>query len=381
MTTRHLILKELLHRRISFLLGCLGVAGSVTLFVFFFTASDASRKETTRLMRDMGLNLRIIPRQTDMSQFWTNGFSEQTMPEDCVDRLASNRGLNYAHMQATLQQRIAWKGRDVILTGIRPEISAPDRAESSMTFRIEPGTVYVGFDLARALGLKKGQSVEIRGKPFQIVRCLAESGSDDDIRIYGNLHDIQALVNLPGRINEIKALNCLCLDVEADPILALREQLERVLPDTRVIQMKAIADAREKQRRTVERYLSFIMPFVLVLSVVWVGLLAMINIRERRHEIGVLRAVGHGSGTIAAMVLGRAVAVGVVGGCVGFAIGTWLALRFGPDIFRVTAKAIQPAYILLGWSVLGASVCSALASLVPASLAVTQDPAVTLSEE
>jgi putative ABC transport system permease protein len=381
MTTPQLILKEALHRKVNFLLSLLGVAGAVTLFVFFFTASEASRKETARLMRDIGLNLRIIPRQTDMNSFWTVGFSDQTMPEAFVDRLASQRGLNYTHMQATLQKRIVWRDRQVILTGIRPEMSTPDRPEAVMTFRIEPGTVYVGFELARDLGLKKGQSVDISGKSFRIERCLSESGSDDDIRIYAHLHDVQALLNLPGRINEIKALNCVCLNVERDPIIALREQLGRVLPETKVIQMKAIADAREQQRRMVERYLSFIMPFVLVLGVVWVGLLAMINARERRQEIGILRAIGHGSGKIAGLLLGRAVVVGVLGAFVGFIVGTELALTFGAQIFRITAKAIYPMFSLLGWSVLGASAFSGLAGMIPATLAITEDPAVTLSQE
>ena len=41
--------------------------------------------ETRRLMRDIGFNVRIIPRDTDMSRFWTEGYSEHTMPEDSVD--------------------------------------------------------------------------------------------------------------------------------------------------------------------------------------------------------------------------------------------------------------------------------------------------------
>ncbi len=381
MTTFHLILKEIRHRKVNFLLGLLGVAVAATLFVFFFTAADASRRETARLMRDIGLNLRILPKNTDMNRFWAVGFSDQTMPEAFVDRLASQRGLNYTHLQATLQKRYEWRNRHVILTGIRPEVSPPDRPEASMTFKVEPGTAYVGFELAREFGLKKGQSIELGGKTLRIERCLSETGTDDDIRIYGHLRDVQDVLKLPGQINEIRALNCLCLNVNQDPIIALREQLDRTLPETKVIQMKAIADARENQRRMVERYLSFVMPFVLVLSVVWVGLLAMVNVRERRQEIGILRAIGHGSGIIATLFLGKAIVVGIIGAVLGFAVGTCLATVFGPDIFRMVSKTIVPMYSLLGWSLLIASVFSALASFVPTSLAITQDPAITLSQE
>ncbi|MBN1345122.1 MAG: FtsX-like permease family protein [Phycisphaerae bacterium] len=381
MTTLHLIGKEILHRKLNFLLGVLGVVGAITLFVFFFTANEASRRETTRLMRDMGLNLRIIPKGTDRNRFWSAGFSDKTMPEEFVDRLASAKGLNYAHMLAMLHKMITWRDREVILTGLMPERSSPDKPKPAMTFKIDPGTVYVGSQLAKAFDLKKGQTIEIRGKPFKIVRCLAESGSDDDIRIFGHIGDVQAALDLPGQINEIKALNCVCLATEQDPMTALCEQLERVLPEAEVIPIKAIFDAREKQRRMVERHLAFILPFVLVLSVVWIGLLAMINVRERRNEIGILRAIGHGSGKIAGLFMGKAVVVGVIGGAIGFVVGTGLALIYGPDIFRVTAKAIQPMYPLLAWSVLGASAFAALASFIPTTMAVTQDPAVTLSQE
>ena len=50
--------------------------------VFFFTTSEASKRETIRLTRDMGFNLRIIPGKTDMDEFWTRGFSKYTMPEE-----------------------------------------------------------------------------------------------------------------------------------------------------------------------------------------------------------------------------------------------------------------------------------------------------------
>jgi putative ABC transport system permease protein len=195
------------------------------------------------------------------------------------------------------------------------------------------------------------------------------------------LKDVQRITNMPGRINEIKALNCLCRDPKQDPLTVLREQLERVLPETKVIQLRAIADAREKQRRTIERYLAFVMPFVLVVAVGWVGVLAMLNVRERRQEIGILRAIGHGSGRIAAMFLGKAIVVGLLGGALGFAVGTGLAIVYGPEIFRITAKMIRPMYPLLGWSLVGASAFAALASFIPTTVAVTQDPAVTLSQE
>jgi len=111
MRTLRLILKEAMYRKLSFLLGLLGVAAAVALFVFFFTAGEASRRETARLTRDMGLNLRIIDGHTDMNYFWSAGFSNLTMPEKAVKQLAAKSGLNYSHLLPTLKRRERLRGR------------------------------------------------------------------------------------------------------------------------------------------------------------------------------------------------------------------------------------------------------------------------------
>ncbi len=381
MRTAHLILREVAYRKLHFLLSLLGVVAAVALFVFFFTAGQASRLETARLMRNMGLNLRIIPRNTDMVRFGLTGYSEETMPEEYVHHLASRAGLNYAHLLAALKQKVKWRGRDVILTGILPEISPIDKRKPSMSLTVEPGTVYVGYELARELQLKTGDEIELFDKTFTVASCLPQSGTNQDIRISGHLHDVQALVEKAGRINEIQALDCLCFDKDADAFNALREQLGRVLPDAKVIQIRPIAEAREKQRRMIEDYLALAVPFVLVVCAAWIGLLAMINVRERRQEIGILRALGYGSAKIASLFLGKATAVGVLGAVVGFGIGTGLTLVFGPHVFPVTGGMIKPMYALLAWSVVAAPAFAAIASFLPAMIAVTQDPAVTLRQE
>lgn len=382
MTVFHLIFKEFIHRKLNSFLSLLAIVTAVALFVSFFTAGQASKRETTRLMRDMGFNLRIIPKETDMDKFWATGFSEDTMPEEYVNRFASRKNLDYNHLTAILQKRVLWRGMEAILTGISPEeVSPPGKRKPPMNFRIEQGTVYLGFELANSLGIKKGDVVEIFGKPFAVARCLSESGSDDDIRIYGNLRDVQNILNMEGKINEIKALDCICPTPGKNSLTVLREQLALLLPDAKVIQIQSIATARERQRLTVEKYFAFIIPFVLIACAVWIAALAMMNVRERRHEIGIMRALGYSSSKIALLFLGKAVVTGLIGAAVGFAIGTGLALSYGPDIFKVTAKMINPAYGLLGWSIIAAPTFAALSSFIPSMIAVTQDPAITLSEE
>jgi predicted lysophospholipase L1 biosynthesis ABC-type transport system permease subunit len=48
-------------------------------------------------------------------------------------------------------------------------------------------------------------------------------------------------------------------------------------------------------------------PLVVLAAAVWVGLLSLANVRQRRAEIGLLRALGKSSTTIASLLLGKAV--------------------------------------------------------------------------
>jgi len=251
-----------------------------------------------------------------------------------------------------------------------------------MAFIMKPETVIIGYEVANSLKLKKSDIVDILGKKLTVDKTLSESGSDDDIRIYAQLSDIQKILNLDGQINEIKALNCLCLtDDKQDPLVVLREQLEQLLPEAKVVMNRTIAVARESQRLLLEKYFAFIMPFVVVVCAAWIGTLAMINVRERKQEIGVLRAIGYGGGKIATLFIGKALSLGIIGAVLGFGIGTVLSLIYGPDIFKVTAKMVKPIYGLLSWSLVVAPLFAVLSTFIPTMIAITQDPALTLRDE
>jgi len=377
-----LIYKEILHRKLNFTLATLAVTFAVAFFVSFFTSSEASNRETIRLTRDMGFNLRIIPRGTDMNKFWTNGYSELFMPEDYIDQFWEFKDFSFAHLTASLHKKIVWNNKEVLLTGIAPEIEPSGKKKTAMIFSIDPGTVYVGYELAKEMQIQQEDTIMINGSFFIVAKTLSESGSVDDIRIYGALPEFQELVGLDGKINEIMALNCLCISPdETDPLEILRFQLDQVLPEAEVVMNTSIANARERQRHMLEKYFSLITIFVIFIIAIWIGTLAMINARDRKQEIGILQAIGHKWRNIAILFIGRAVIIGIISAILGYAIGTLLALKFGPTVFMITAESIKPIYSIFFWSLIAAPVFSAIATFIPTIYAVLQDPAITLRED
>ncbi|MCE5240788.1 FtsX-like permease family protein [bacterium] len=374
-----LMVRELRLRWLSFMLALLAVACAAALVVGLTAMGRAANVEAKRLMRNLGFNLLVLPGQADLAQYWSTDTVRGDMPEAYVQKLAQTPGIGADHYVATLQQRLAWRGLEIVLTGILPERNAVDApGKDPMGYSVGPGECFVGYAIAHDLGLKEGQRIEIQGVPLKVARCMIEDASKEDVRLYTHLADAQKILKRPGRINTIQALGCLCT---GGALSILRGRIAKVLPDTYVTELRTIATARVETRQMVEQNAGVVVGTVVLTAALWVALLAWLNVRERRQEIGVLRALGFGSGHVAVLFLGRAVLIGALGALLGFAVGTWLAGAYGADIFKLTFAKVKPAVDLLPRTVLGCVAITALASLLPAMVAVTQDPARTLMEE
>jgi len=377
-----LAIKEMLHYRFNLVSTLMALIIAVGLFVSFYTLNIASDRETKRLTRDMGFNLRIIPGETDINRFWIEGYADKTMPQEYIGRFMEYSDFAFAHLTATLHHRMNWQGDDILLTGISQEYEPSGKDKSPMIFSIPGGEAYVGYEIARQNDIRSGDSIALAGKNYHVTHVNAETGSIDDIRLFVNLEEAQEIAGKKGEINEIMALNCLCVTSDtAQAIQVIRSQLEEVLPEAKVIMNMTIAEAREKQRIMVEKYGSYLLLLILLSTGLWIGILAMNNVKARRHEIGILKALGYPSGTVAGVFLIKYLLIALAGAVFGFLAGTWLSLETGSEIFRVTADGISPVYSLLLWALLLTPAFMAISTFIPFITAINQEPFKTLREE
>jgi putative ABC transport system permease protein len=284
------------------------------------------------------------------------------------------------------------------LVGYAPEADQPGSPEKKpIGLVIEPGTVVLGHE--SGIGHKKGDTVSILGRPFEVAAILNERGTNDDIMLAVNLKDAQSLLDKPGQITEILAVNCRCETV--DRVGEIREQLVKVLPDTKIEEWNSAAVARAEQRELVKKHhqqsaaalvdqrretqdrlaalVGVITPLVSAAAALLVGLLVWANVRQRRNEIGVLRALGKSSRHIAGLFLGKALALGLAGGLVGCAMGIAMAYLLSRNVLEFAPLAPAPA--LIAAALVGAPLLAALAAYLPTLAAITLDPAVALREE
>lgn len=149
-----------------------------------------------------------------------------------------------------------------------------------------------------------------------ISKCRPYRGSAEDATIWVDLRAGQELLGMPGRLNAIEALKCKCKGVTTEQVMKevagyLDNKAKVVVRENEVTvrakrgTAKAEHDAaiaaekvaRARLRKTRESFAAVVVPLVLGGSAVWIGFLALSNVRERTVEIGILRAIGVRSAT------------------------------------------------------------------------------------
>ncbi len=278
---------------------------------------------------------------------------------------------------------------------------------------------------------------------FEVAQVLPEHGTQEDVTLEVHLHDAQKILGKPGLISQIMALGCHCAEAnmpniraklaEVLPDTRITEHLTRRLAraeqrdlvakqraelmatekaacsasvremqndhqriltamevsnqnqlkdtqaegDTIVASLKA---SRESVQRTLSGLVRVTTPLVIIASAAFVALMLWNNVRERRQEIAVLRAIGKGAGTVASLFVGRAVLLGVIGGILGCLIGYFTARGIG-QLLSVSAASFEFSTPLLVGTLVGAPLVAVLASYLPTLSAVRQDPAILLQDQ
>ena len=423
MSNWKLLCREIAHRKMNFLLSLLAMTAAAMLFIAGPTLMEGYKEEsdqqlramqvkadtdlanldkrTKRIMRDLGFNLRIVHKNTDLSRLYAS-FVSFDMPESYVTTLAEAPEITkIVHLVATLKQMIELEGKPRLLVGFAPEATQSHiEQKAPMGFQIKQGTVFLGHLAGE--GFEVGESIEVLGKSFEIANILAPRGTrDEDIFVAMHLKDAQQLLEKEGLISEIVALGCKCKTVGR--VQEIMAQLEAVLPEARVVELSTRAIAREEQRQLVSKHYqqqmndyeagregirtvllglnNQVIPLIVLVCVTWAGLLAWTNVRQRRTEIGLLRALGKNSTGIISLLLGKALIVGLLGGILGSLMGLAIASQLAQsELLAVSAENFQAPTLLLVVTIGGAPLVAALASYLPTLIAVQQDPAVVLMD-
>ena len=253
----------------------------------------------------------------------------------------------------------------------------------------ERRAVVLGADLARAESARVGEPIMILGQRFMTVGLLEQSLSPLDRMAFIRLADAQELMVdfLPLSEDDKPAIDpeALASHIEVFPsdladAPAVANEIEQIIDGVEAVPPGEMAETFRESQRIFD-----VIVFGSAVVAALVGALAVLNtmimsVAERKHEIGVKRAVGASSLQISFEFLREAALIGSIGGVLGLAAGA-LAIEVlnahklsdGTAVFVLTLRLC--IFVPIATTVLGV-----LAGILPALAAARLDPVACLRQ-
>jgi putative ABC transport system permease protein len=258
----------------------------------------------------------------------------------------------------------------------------------------------VGKSLAVRGRIKSGDTLQVKSGERDIaltVTGVLSSGGPEDEAIVAPLTVAQQLADKPGQYRRLyvsaltkpeddfgrrspSTMNAAELERwSCTPYpSSIAYQIREVLPgvDARVIRRVAEGEGSILTRVRILLWLATLT--ALLAAALAVGASSAASVIERRSEIGLMKAIGAGSGTIGFLLAAEQLLLAFVGGGVGYALGILLARLLGERIFGVAPEPSILVFIII----IGLAALVTLAgSAIPLRRASRYEPAPILRGE
>lgn len=405
MNIRKLIWLEFKQHKSQLISGLLAITLGIAVIVGIRSVSVVSEKAVAVNLDNLGANILVLPQASNVDNYYSADIDAPTIPEEYVDRIISSNLQGVDNLSPKLTRRIKIGNENVVLTGILPknEITskpmwqqsgllgndlmascAPDNSankdlglkdeklQRKVIDSIAADECLIGSAMAVKLNLKEGSNLDILGEKFRVSRVLNETGTIDDDRIFIHLLIAQELLKIPGQVSAIEIMGC-CNAISE----GLLGKLRNVLPDTRITTIGQIVSTQIQTNKMMNKVSLIFLIIIIFVGGISIGNFMWANINERRKEIGMLRMIGFNKTVIYKMMLIKAFVLGIIGGIVGYILGTLAAMWMGPEL---AGLPVNPILSLIGVSLLISVGVSLLGALIPSYLAGRIDPFKNMQE-
>lgn len=399
-----IIWREIWQRKSRLVSGLLTITLGIAVIVGIESVTTVSRQMVAQKLDLLGANILVLPQAASVDDYYAADIDAPTFPEEYVERIATSMLPGVDNLSPKLSRRVKVSGYPVVLTGIMPsnelaskpiwqasglmaadlKLACASSSDPADTTRLDPSLkratvdslasndVWAGSTVAERLKLTVGGSVELEGKPFKVVHVLPETGTIDDNRIFAHLHSVQQLLGTGAQTSAIEIMGC-CNAISE----GLLGKLRNILPDTRITTINSIVNTQIETNRLMAKVSLVLLVIIVVVGAIAIGNYMWANVEERRKEIGTLITIGFARGKIYRLFLTKSIVLGVVGGSLGFLVGTLAAFVLGPQL---AGLPVPPIMSYLVWSVLVAVLIALAGSWYPVRRAARLDPALIMQE-
>ncbi len=394
-----LVWQELWHRKSQLISGLLAITLGIGVIVGIRSVAVVSEKAVAVNLDNLGANILVLPQGASVDDYYTADIDAPTFPEDYVERIVTSTLPGLDNLSPKMTRRVKIGEYSIVLTGILPasEIASKPiwqtagligndlQATCALTNPLNQSRGFederlqrksidslglhdclVGSAAAMRLGLSEGSKIKIKNSEFLVAKVLPETGIVDDDRIFAHLHTVQDLLGISHQISAIEIMGC--CNAISDGLLS---KLRNILPDTRITTIGQIVSTQIETNRLMNKVSLIFLIIILFVGGISIGNFMWANVNERKKEIGILLMIGTPKSSIYTMLLVKATILGLVGGVLGYAIGTIAGMILGPQLAGII---VRPVPVFLVWSILLSIVIAILGSLLPAYLAAKIEP-------
>lgn len=243
------------------------------------------------------------------------------------------------------------------------------KREEQANIQLTKDEVILGADVSYQLGLFPTNRILINDQEYVVKSILDKNGSAEDGQVLMNLPEAQQLLGITDQLTAIE----LSADFSGGSEGELLEQIRAVLPDAKVTSLqKSLSDRNEVMSRL--SYFGYSVSVLILAGGMLAATFGMtLSVAERTREIGVFQSIGLGKTFVRKLILLEGILLSLVGGFLGFLLGTGMAWFAIPFLSKSVATIPLRLDILLTSLVL-ALVIGIFASIYPASRAANLDP-------
>ena len=258
----------------------------------------------------------------------------------------------------------------------------------------------IGANFARKTGRQIGDAILVqdgdKGQILKVTGILSTGGSEDDA-IVTSIAIAQKISDKPGEYRKL-FVSALTKPEDAfarrDPkamtpaeydrwfctpyISSIAFQIQQELPGTDVRVIRRVAEGEGQILTRVQTLLWLVTGAALLAAALAVGASSAASVIERRVEIGLMKALGAGSGMVGFLLAAEQLLLAFVGGGIGYALGIVLARMVGEKIFGAAPEPTLLVFLV----VIGlAALVTLLGSAIPLRRASRIEPAPILRGE
>jgi ABC-type lipoprotein release transport system permease subunit len=377
-----LVIGQAVHRWPITLLLCIALTTVVSLHVYLRNSASFTNRSMQLIMKNMGHNLLILPAEADALAFHTCSDEQTAFDESACRQMAKHRKLASRYYANMLQAKARVGDLGAVLTGVEPVRRGDETGEKSHLFEDIPAhATLLGAGIARGLELEAGDSLSVLGRRFTVSHVHPPKGTIDDYRIWIDLGVCQELLDRKGEVNAILAFLCMHGSSLEGVLAEQRKAFRELFPEFQVIPKMDILVGRHLARMTTDRYLQYLLLLVLSITVVVIVVTGLQEVAERRHEIGILLAMGAGYAYIILLYVAKIMALALVSSFAGFLIGSSLSKAL---LASILVSQTHPVTIIWGQlpnTVALTCLVALAAEIIPLAKLVRMNPNVVLTEE